>query len=285
MLEPPRRKGGTPHETYDPLSDRGCPRHGNRGRGRAPPRAGRGARPATERSHAWSLVSQNAISVGRPPASSEVLHGLVHAAIYDAVVAVEGEYEPFAVSLRRRGPTSVDAAVAATARGVLVVRVPGQAAMVEAAYTAFLDGIPDGPRKTNGIRLGRAVAGAYLGAEGRRRLRQRRAVGAAAARAGHLRAHSTGEHAGRRQAQAGSAADVRRPVALPAGWPGLTDEPQLHPGLQRGQGARPGGQHRANPGADGDLALLDGAHDGSVEPEHPQPRPRPPTWTRWRPRG
>jgi hypothetical protein len=110
----------------------------------------------------WSLVAQNAISVGRPPASSEVLNGLVHAAIYDTVVAVEGEYEPFAVSVRPRRPTSVDAAVAAAARGVLVVRVPGQATMVEAEYTAYLAGIPDGQRKTNGIRLGRAVAGAYL---------------------------------------------------------------------------------------------------------------------------
>jgi hypothetical protein len=110
----------------------------------------------------WSLVAQNAISVGRAPASSEVLNGLVHATIYDAVVAVQGEYEPFAVSIRRSGPTSVDAAVAAAARGVLVVRVPGQASMVEAEYTAFLGGIPDGARKTNGIRLGRAVAGAYL---------------------------------------------------------------------------------------------------------------------------
>ena len=110
----------------------------------------------------WSLVAQNAISVGRPPASSEVLNGLVHAAIYDAVVAVEGGYEPFAVSIRRSGPTSVDAAVAAAARGVLVIRVPGQASTVEMEYTAFIDGIPDGARKTNGIRLGRAVAGAYL---------------------------------------------------------------------------------------------------------------------------
>ena len=110
----------------------------------------------------WSLVAQNAISAGRPPASSEVLNGLVHAAIYDAVVAVEGGYEPFAVSIRRSGPTSVDAAVAAAARGVLVVRVPGQASTVEMEYTAFIDGIPDGARKTNGIRLGRAVAGGYL---------------------------------------------------------------------------------------------------------------------------
>ena len=110
----------------------------------------------------WSLVAQNAISAGRPPASSEVLNGLVHAAIYDTVVAVEGRYEPFAVAIRRSGPTSVDAAVAAAARGVLVIRVPGQAPTVESEYTAFINGIPEGTRKTNGIRLGRAVAGAYL---------------------------------------------------------------------------------------------------------------------------
>lgn len=111
----------------------------------------------------WSRISQNAISVGRPPASSEVLHGLVHAAIYDAVVAIKGKYEPFEVSLRASKHASVDAAVAATARGILVARVPAQAAGVEGAYTTFLAGIPDGDSKTEGIRIGRAVAGAYLG--------------------------------------------------------------------------------------------------------------------------
>jgi hypothetical protein len=81
-------------------------------------------------------------------------------------VSVEGTYKPFAVSIRRSGPTSVDAAVAAAARGVLVARVPGQASIVETAYTTFIAGIPDGSRKTNGIRLGRAVAGAYLALRG-----------------------------------------------------------------------------------------------------------------------
>jgi hypothetical protein len=110
----------------------------------------------------WSQVAESTISVGRPPASSEVLNGLVHAAIYDATVSVGGGYEPFAVSIRRMGPTSVDAAIAAAARGVLVVRVPGQASVVESAYTTFLAGIQNGVAKTNGIRLGRAVAGAYI---------------------------------------------------------------------------------------------------------------------------
>src|SRR5690349_19948275 len=110
----------------------------------------------------WSQVAESTIAVGRPPASSEVLNGVVHAAIYDATVSVEGRYEPFAVSIRQGGETSVDAAIAAAARGVLVWRVPGQAPTVEAAYTAFLAGIPDGAAKTNGIRLGAAVAAAYI---------------------------------------------------------------------------------------------------------------------------
>jgi hypothetical protein len=111
----------------------------------------------------WNLIATNAIAVGRTPAGSEVLLGLVHAAIYDTAVSAEGGEDSFAVSIRRFGSTSVEAAVAAAARGVLVVRVPGQAGAVEAAYTSYLAGIADGVPKTNGIRLGRAVAGAYLG--------------------------------------------------------------------------------------------------------------------------
>jgi hypothetical protein len=118
----------------------------------------------------WSQISQMAIAApvppattARPPASSEVLHGLVHAAIYDAVVAVKGRYEPLAISVRASKHTSVDAAVAAAARGILVARVPAQAGTVDGAYATFLTGIPEGEAKTKGIRLGRAVSGAYLG--------------------------------------------------------------------------------------------------------------------------
>jgi hypothetical protein len=58
----------------------------------------------------WSLKAQNAITAGRSPASSEYLLALVHAAMYDAVVAIEGEYRPFRVGVDVHHPASADAA-------------------------------------------------------------------------------------------------------------------------------------------------------------------------------
>jgi hypothetical protein len=110
----------------------------------------------------WNEIAQNAIVVGRPVGSALVLEGIVQAAIYDATVAIEGGYEPFVASPSVSRPASTAAAVAAAARGVLVLRVPGQAASIEAQYTAYLASIPDGPAKTNGIAVGEQVAQAIL---------------------------------------------------------------------------------------------------------------------------
>ena len=59
------------------------------------------ARPAVARNavNDWSLKAQNAITSGRSPASSEYLLALVHAAMYDAAVAIEGQYRPFRVAV------------------------------------------------------------------------------------------------------------------------------------------------------------------------------------------
>ena len=48
--------------------------------------------------------------------------GIVHAAIYDAVVAIEGGYRPYAISPAVPPNTSVEAAVATAAHRVLVGR-------------------------------------------------------------------------------------------------------------------------------------------------------------------
>ena len=110
----------------------------------------------------WNEIAANASVVGRPVGSALVLEGIVQAAIYDATVAIEGGYEPFVAAPTVVRPASTSAAVAAAARGVLVVRVPGQADSVDAEYAAYLAGIPDGPAKTNGIAVGEQVATAIL---------------------------------------------------------------------------------------------------------------------------
>lgn len=121
--------------------------------------AGAGTAVPTENAAAyWSGVAAPAISAGRPPASGQVLAGIVHAAIYDAVAATAGGLEPFMASPQVAAGALPDAAVAKAARDVLVARVPAQAGTVEAAYASFIGGIPNSQAKTDGIAAGAAVA-------------------------------------------------------------------------------------------------------------------------------
>jgi hypothetical protein len=117
----------------------------------------------------WSGIAEAAIAAPaapggplRPPASSSVLAGMVHAAMYDAVAATLGGLEPFATGVSAPPETSADAAVARAARDVLVARVPGQAQVVQAAYDAFVAAIPAGPGKDGGIAVGAAAAAGML---------------------------------------------------------------------------------------------------------------------------
>jgi hypothetical protein len=110
----------------------------------------------------WSGIAERAIAVGRPPASSSVLGGMVHGAIYDAVAAIEGGLAPFATHVTSPPDASTDAAVAQAARDVLTARVPLQAAVVQTAYDTFMAAIPDGPAKDGGKAVGAAAAAGML---------------------------------------------------------------------------------------------------------------------------
>ena len=110
----------------------------------------------------WAAVAQSAIVVGRTPASSNVLHAMVQLAMYDAVIAIEGGYEPYATGLIAAPGTNVNAAVATAAYRVLRERVPGQFAFLDNEYAIYLVAIADGQSKSNGIAVGEAVAAAIL---------------------------------------------------------------------------------------------------------------------------
>ena len=110
----------------------------------------------------WSGIAEGAIAAGRPPASSTVLGGIVHGAMYDAVAAIEKGLSPFATSVTAPPGASADAAVAQAARDVLVARVPLQAAAVQTAYDAYMASIPDGSAKDGGKAVGAAAAAGML---------------------------------------------------------------------------------------------------------------------------
>ena len=83
----------------------------------------------------------------------------VHVAIYDAVVAIEGRYKPFAVKPKAPAAgASTEAAVNAAAYGVLRALFPNRSAVYQAAYEQRLAALPEGPAKTMGLALGSEVA-------------------------------------------------------------------------------------------------------------------------------
>ena len=125
----------------------------------------------------WSTEARRAIvppSAGpenygnKFPGEAAVYMGIVHAAIYDAAVAIEGGYEPYAIRLIAPPNTSSAAAIATAAHHTLIGLqpplglTPAQQAILDGDYANYLAAIPDGAAKTNGIAVGEQVAAAVV---------------------------------------------------------------------------------------------------------------------------
>jgi hypothetical protein len=133
----------------------------------------------------WSLEAQRAIVPPGPagifgsenygnkfPGEAAVYMGIVHAAIYDAAVAIEGGYEPYAIRINAPQDTSSAAAIATAVHHTLVGSpstglhglqpalglTPDQQAILDGDYDAYMNAIPEGRAKTNGIWVGEQVA-------------------------------------------------------------------------------------------------------------------------------
>ena len=90
--------------------------------------------------------------------------GIVHAAMFDAVNSIERRYRPYLVQLPADPATSKEAAAAAAAAAVLATIDAKTAGEVKIALASYLASIPDGAAKSEGVKLGEAVAGKVLGA-------------------------------------------------------------------------------------------------------------------------
>jgi hypothetical protein len=84
----------------------------------------------------WNAVTAEAVAAGRPGGAGFLDMALVHAAMHDAVQAIEQRYEPYAAKLKGSG--SLEAAAGAAAYGVLVGIFPKQQVVLDAKYKEFL---------------------------------------------------------------------------------------------------------------------------------------------------
>jgi len=104
---------------------------------------------------------------------------IVHTAIFDAVDAIDGSYQPFLVHASAPRRTPIAAAVAGAAWRVLSNLYPAQKATFDAALATALARVPDGKREDAGVALGVSVADEILaaragdGSDVRRPLRRR----------------------------------------------------------------------------------------------------------------
>ena len=117
--------------------------------------------------HADTVLDWNAIAVaasGGNPFNQARILATTQLAVFEAVNAIEGGYEPYLGTIVAPTGASVDAAVITAAHGVLLAMAPGSATMVNGARVTSLAAIPDGPAKDGGIATGEAAAAAMLAA-------------------------------------------------------------------------------------------------------------------------
>lgn len=108
----------------------------------------------------WNALAVTTLLGDTTKVGTEVIlyMGFVQAAVYDAVVGVDGRYAPYRFHAHARHRTSAKAAAVAAAHQVLVTYVPSAQANLDAAYAASLAQLPDGKAKTRGIAFGTRAA-------------------------------------------------------------------------------------------------------------------------------
>jgi hypothetical protein len=117
----------------------------------------------------WNINATTAILASNPTSHASTLSfAMVQGAVYDAVNAIDGGYQPYLIRPQANPWDSEDAAVATAAYRVLAAVVPASQtvalANLAAQYTAALAAVPAGPAKDGGIAAGEAAAAAMLAA-------------------------------------------------------------------------------------------------------------------------
>jgi membrane-associated phospholipid phosphatase len=137
---------------------------------RAPAARGAGTQVARREESGQPVIDWNQLLLsivntsGAQPANVQPTRNfaILHAAIYDAVTAIDRTHEPYLISVRAPREASETAAADAAARTALDGLYPAQQSTIDAQYAAELAKLADGPAKDHGIGLGDEVAADLL---------------------------------------------------------------------------------------------------------------------------
>ena len=112
----------------------------------------------------WNAIAVATLSADttKQPVEDILYMGFVQAAVYNAVVGVEGRYAPYRFHAHAPRGASAQAAAVAAAHEILVTYVPSAQATLDADYAASLAQIPDGTAKTHGIAFGIRAADSLI---------------------------------------------------------------------------------------------------------------------------
>ena len=109
----------------------------------------------------WNAIAQATAAVppGRPGPSSLLDFAMVHAAMHDAIQAIQGRYHTYSGALAPAQGSEV-AAAAAAAHGILVNRFPAQTTALDTRLNTYLGACDDACQ--DGVAVGVAAANAII---------------------------------------------------------------------------------------------------------------------------
>ena len=112
----------------------------------------------------WNAVMQATVTPVPDPFLQGRSAAITQVAVFEAVNAIVGDYEPYLGSVTAPPGASPEAAAIAAAHRALASLHPDQAGSLDARRIASLAEVPDGPAKNAGIAVGEAAALAVLAA-------------------------------------------------------------------------------------------------------------------------
>jgi hypothetical protein len=111
----------------------------------------------------WNEITERTLAENAQPIFQSILfYGFTALTMYDAVVTIEGGFEPWSQLPRAHANASPEVAAATAAYRVLSHYFPNSAAALTADYQAALAAIPNGVGKVHGIRVGEDAAAALI---------------------------------------------------------------------------------------------------------------------------